>query len=149
MEEGILQEFQNKSTWRLVILSIVTLGIYPAFYVHAQTKILNSYLASENRISETMTKLLIMYCFILLVVFIPYVFTDKFDDYELWIIDIPNIIYYIWFVYWAIKFRRRINYLLNLDEENSLRFKKVWSWFFTPYYFNYKLNCLKKIKQRP
>lgn len=69
---GIIQELQHQSTWRLVFLAVITLGVYFVHYCARQTKIINRYV--PGAISQALVVLLFVLYYTSLVVFIPYVF---------------------------------------------------------------------------
>lgn len=45
-------------------------------------------------------------------------------------------------VCWAIKVRRKVNDYCELNKGDLSRFNIFWLIVFTPYYFNYNVNCI-------
>jgi len=49
---NLIKELQHQGTWRLVILSIVTLTVYWAHYIARQSKIINTVVSDKEKISK-------------------------------------------------------------------------------------------------
>ena len=49
---SFLKELKSQSTWSLFFLSLITLGIYTAYYVKRQSTIINRYIDNNRKIPE-------------------------------------------------------------------------------------------------
>lgn len=141
----IYKELVNQNTWILLVFSIITLGIYTAYYIFKQTNKINKYLDTDEKLSNSLVSFLILSS---LVSAFSYFFgivlaTNLFDDIEC----IFSYIFVILTITWGLKVRNVMNKLMNYYKDDNECFSILWTVLFTPYYFNYKINCMwDKIK---
>ncbi|KZM43688.1 hypothetical protein OA92_08365 [Marinomonas sp. SBI22] len=158
---NLIKELQHQGTWRLVILSIVTLTVYWAHYIARQSKIINTVVSDKEKISkEFISVLFVLSYFSLSMVFIEALLlidsirdsfvaflinSDVASNIYLLLLDIDTysgLVIFIMIVVWAVKVRNRMNTYCELNKGDLSRFNIFWSIVFTPYYFNYNVNCI-------
>ena len=133
----IVGQLKSQSTWRLVFLSLITLGIYGAYYIKLQTKIINQHLDREGQISATVATFIVaLSCIsaINLVLLEPHPVETALLD-TVWSILV---------LIWVFKARNRMNMLLAVTKDQPQWFHGLWTFIFFYYYFNFKINRLNE-----
>jgi len=141
--DEILSSLRRESTWRLFFLSVITLGIYAAYYIKHQTVCMNQYLDKEKRISEELVWAILTLTYITAIFFVPSLLVEEGHP----IAVISNLLDKIWFVLevvWAFKARNRMNMLLSASKGGEAWFHGLWTFLFTALYFNFKINTLRE-----
>jgi hypothetical protein len=137
----LLLKLRYRRTLTLLILAVITLGIYLAHYVRRQTLILNTYLAPEHRIPNWIANILLVLGYGSLAVFIPYLFLE--EEHPLGTIDAYlRYAFLILMTFWGYVARSRMNHLTGATRLSLDWFNLFWSLFLSPYYFNFKVNRL-------
>lgn len=143
-DNDLLSDLQEQSTWRLVGLTIITLGIYEAHYVKRQTERINRYLADvESQISDELVLGFLVVSYLSVALLAYFLLGSTTPEIE----TISNLIDRVWMVLaivWGFKARNRMNKLYALEKGRSERFNGFWTFLFSPYYFNYKVNKLNQ-----
>lgn len=147
MNNDLLKELKWDSTHKLVFFAILSFGIYPVFYIKRQSQIFNSHFESE-RISMLFVLVL------LLIIIFGAVFTIfSFINLEnVQVSKINNILGFLaesMMIFWASKFRNRINKSFNYSKGNPEYFKAWYTFLFSLFYINYKINQINELKKMP
>ncbi len=146
MQHSVIAELKTGSTWKLVGLSIVTFFVYAAHYMNRQTKILNAHCQRERRISNEFMAFVLIVSYLSLLLFIAYLFVDdthpvaKISNF---VDRVSNIAYLVW----GFKARNRVNEILSSGRSSPEWFHGLWTFLFTPLYFNFKINVLNGGKE--
>ncbi len=144
-EKNIIGKLEWGSTWRLLFLTILTLGIYAAHYIKRQTLIINEYLEDGAEIPIGFVRFLLIYNYFMAAMFVPYLLLLEEGHPAERVIDLLESIWSIWVLMWGFLARKRMNVLLNSSKGMGEWFHGLWTFLFTPLYFNYKINKLNKI----
>ena len=135
----LIKTLKSQSTWKIVFLSMITYGVYAAYYIKEQTITINSVLDESNKISEGFINAILIVNWISLGLLIFYLSSD---DYELPILDFVDFVSQVMFIVWAFMARNRINTYCSLSENDSNWFHGVWTFIFQYLYINYKINSI-------
>ena len=151
---NLIKELQHQSTWKLIFLTFITFGTYLAHNIARQSKVINSVLDDKEKISKLFIMIFFIFSYVNLIGFIDrnviripfYYFDSSFFKYIylvfFQIVYIADFVIFIMLVCWAIKVRRKVNAYCELNKGDLSRFNIFWSIVFTPYYFNYNVNCI-------
>lgn len=128
-----IKNFERFSAWGVFGLSLITLGIYPIYWLYTRSKTLNSF--HSNKISPILLSLFIVFV-------IASFFSGLFEPTEETIIislAVINVIYTILYLMVLFKLRNRLNELV-IDNINP-----VITFFGSAIYLQYALNkCLDR-----
>ncbi len=139
----IVGQLKSQSTLRLIFLTVITLGIYTAHYIKRQTTIINQYLDTELQISEDFVNCLLILAYVTAILVVPYVLVEEGHPVEL-ISDWLDRVYGVLVLIWAFKARNRMNRLLAVTKQQPHWFHGLWTFLFTAFYFNFKINNLNE-----
>ncbi|MCP4750317.1 MAG: DUF4234 domain-containing protein [Proteobacteria bacterium] len=140
-KKEILKNLQDQSTWRLLLLTLVSLGIYGAHYIKRQTSNANQYLDEKGRIPTGLVY------FILVLSYIYAIFTllSIFAPIESPIDEALTVVLEAAIIVWGFKARNRMNTLFSARKGDANWFNGFWTFVFTPLYFNFKVNTLNDL----
>ncbi len=141
-----MENLKYKSTLSLIGLSIITLGVYPAYFIKRQTKILNDY-KTNAQVSKRLTTLIIAIAYIIGILFL-------FVLIGLFRITLPNMKDLItlspssffslftstFSTIWCFLARDRIHEYFNIDHNPFKRISGLLLLMFGVFYLNYKIN---------
>ena len=143
---GMIEKLKNQSTWRLAGFSIITYGVYFAYYISTQTKEINALVEGEDAISSGFISSLFVMSYSSLFLFIAYMFVDEGSLVDGSLIEglsgLVDMIVSIMMIIWGFKARNRVNAYCDLEGEGDVWFHGFWTFLFSPMYFNYKVNCI-------
>jgi hypothetical protein len=144
MQHGeVMKALRSQSTWRLFGLGIITLGVYWAHYIKRQSAILNAHLEPGRAISEGLTTVLMALVYVSLPVTIGALFVG--EDHVLNRVDSTMTrCWAILAIVWGYTARDRVNTHFALESGTKAWMSGLWTFFFTPLYFNYKINQLSE-----
>jgi len=134
----IIKSLKDQSTWVLLFLFIITYGVYGAYYVKEKSSIMNSVLEEGNKISKGFIDTVIIINWLSLALFIVYLNVDG----EFIISSLVDLVANIMFIVWAFMARNRVNTYCGLSSGDASWFHGFWTFLFTLYYFNYKVNTI-------
>jgi hypothetical protein len=140
--EKIITHLKSQGTWCLVLLSIITLGIYTAHYIKRQTCIFNKYLDREQKISSLLAYLIMFISYERVIVLLLSVFMNQLISEDMNFFR--NLLRFILVIVWAFQVRNRINKLLLLSANRALWLNRGLTFFFTIFYINYMINSLNE-----
>lgn len=138
-----VKEFPRFTTWAVVGLSIITLGIYTFYWLYSRTKILNR-LLPENKIAGWLPIAAIVTLIAYYVVSIAVPFLASASP-ELaaglgGLSLIVNIAYIVFYLMWVFGFRSRLNQLSGSNKGDIFWLGGILTFFINVYYFQYKIN---------
>jgi len=139
----VIDDFKNQSTWMLVFLSIITLGIYLAHYMKRQTKVFNKHLDPSDQISEGFLNSIILLYYLSAFLLIPFFFLENGETIGN-VSDLVDRIANIVSLVWAFKAKNRMVSILSAKAKEPNWFHGLWTFLFQAFYFNYKINKIKK-----
>ncbi|GMR18243.1 MAG: hypothetical protein BMS9Abin33_0649 [Gammaproteobacteria bacterium] len=145
-KDKLVGTLRDQSTWRLFGLSFITLGVYGAHYIKKQTLIINKELQEVNKISDGLLNMIILFYYLSLTLLISYYFVDYGHPLER-VGDIVDLTVAVMTIIWGFKARNRMNTLLSISKKDDAWFHGFWTFVFTPFYFNYHVNCLHELKE--
>jgi hypothetical protein len=132
----------------LIFLSLVTLGIYSAHYIKRQTLTLNVYLDKERQISEGFVNSILILAYVTVILLVPYFLVEEGHPIETKS-DSLDTIWAVLVVIWAFKARNRMNTLLAAPKGQADWFHGLWTFLFTVFYFNFKINTMNENALQP
>jgi ABC-type sulfate transport system permease component len=138
-----IRKLKWHSTWALLGLLIVTLGIYAAYYIKRQTKTLNDSTKTIIKIPNVLVVFIFIISYLGAFVTISSIFFDEKHPIQY----IDKILTCIWIAVvflWALYAKNSLNALLNASKKSQLRVRFLWTLLFGLYYLNYKVNKLNK-----
>lgn len=143
-----LEEIQSQSTWRLFGLSVITGGIYEAYYIHKLTKQINPIVEIGKRLSNALINSIFVLCYLSVIFRIVEKFFE--ENMEIGIATLLiMLVTRIALITWAFKIRSRIHVHCELDKKTYMWFSAFWTFFYAPIYLNYRINCLVENMNHP
>jgi hypothetical protein len=136
-----MKQLQDQGTFKLLVLSSVTCGVYGAYYIKRQTAKINGLVDKENNISEKFVHLLFVSSYVSLMFFMSSLFVDKGHSIE----KMSNFIMLIWeamAIIWTFKAGNRLNAYYDIPSSDIVSFDRCWMFLFGIFYFNYHINQL-------
>jgi hypothetical protein len=139
MRNPAIDELREQSTWRLLALSIVTYGIYTAYYCKRQARTMNRHLAVDRQIPEGLGNTVVALNWLSLALFMPYVMDYRHHQIEE-VSDFVDLVAVVSFVVWGFVARGRANLIFEAQRGDGRWFHGFWTLLFSPLYFNFKVN---------
>ncbi|MCB1562887.1 MAG: DUF4234 domain-containing protein [Alphaproteobacteria bacterium] len=144
-QKEIIEALKSESTWRLVFLSIITLGIYTAFYIKRQSRALNEYLTTPgHRIKEGFIQFILVIAFVSAAIDVVDLIYGEDDPTVAAFSAGGDMLFGLSVIFWAFMMCTRLNYLLGAAKRTPLWSSKLWAFLFGALYINYKVNTLWK-----
>ncbi len=137
----LIEKLKSQSTWKLIGLGIITYGVYFAYYIQSQSKVINSAINNDSNISPGFISSILVMSYASLAMFIAYLFVEEGHPIE-GISGLVDIIVGIMLIVWGFKARNRVNAYCELSTKSDIWFHGLWTFLFTLLYFNYKVNCI-------
>jgi len=146
--EGVMSPIlalKDQSTWRLFFLTLITLGIYMAYYQLRQSRRLNEFLPADYQVPVGLSTATLIMAF----VSVPFFFWTIFSDNAVVssVSDWLDLAYNILTIVWAFKVRNRIHFLTEWKWGDPQRFKWGWTLIFAGLYVNRKVNVLCRAEE--
>lgn len=138
---NLIENLRDQSTWRLLGLGLITYGVYFAYYIQKQSKEINAAINSDENIPSGFINSILAMSYVSLALFIAYMFVEEGHPIE-GISSSVDMIVSIMLIVWGFKARNRVNACCELNTESSVWFHGLWTFLFSPLYFNYKVNCI-------
>ncbi|MCI5209175.1 MAG: DUF4234 domain-containing protein [Candidatus Electrothrix sp. ATG2] len=136
-----IKQLQDQGTFKLLVLSALTSGVYGAYYIKRQTTRINRLIDKENNISEEFVHFLFVSAYVSLMFFISSLFVDKGHSIE----KISTFIALAWeimAIVWTFKAGNRLNAYYDIPSSDIVSFDRCWMFLFGILYFNYHINQL-------
>ena len=134
-----IRVFKRFTTWGVLGLAIITLGIYGYYWMYSRTKTLNT-LIPENKVASWIVPAVIGLGIINIIMsLLPLVSPEL--ALSLSLVSLPfSLIGFVLIVMWAFKFRNRLNIISGSSKGNVFWLGPILTFFFQLYYFQYKIN---------
>ncbi|TCS39977.1 DUF4234 domain-containing protein [Reinekea marinisedimentorum] len=139
-----MKEFKDQATFRLVVLNLITLGVYNAFYIKRQSKRLNLYLDKNQKIPDLLISMIILFSYLSIAIMIGRHFLEISSPVEN-LLKIADQLRWAFSLLWAFEAKNRINTIFQIDRDDDEWFEGAWSFIFGAVYFNYKVNQVCEI----
>ena len=143
MKNKIIPELKYGSTWKLFALGFITYGVYLAHYIKKKTSVINDHYEGNDKISDSFVNFVIVINYISLALFFPYLFVEETHPIAV-LSGLIDLICGIAFIVWGFKARNRMNEILSAQKNQNVWFHGLWTFLFTPLYFNFKVNKLNE-----
>lgn len=144
----LLSSLHRYSTWLLVLLTFVTLGVYGAHYIKRQTVVINSFLHDNDKLGLSAPNTLLFISYLSLALsLLPFATLNMDQSISSSIELAGSIVSLIWTLMMLVlcfKMRTKLHSLLNSLPGGISWFHGFWTFFFQIYYINYKINTLNK-----
>jgi len=135
-----IKAFKRFTTWGVIGLAIITLGIYGYYWMYSRTKILNT-LIPENKIAGWLVPAIIGIGIINLIFsFLPMAVSPEIVQAISLISIVFSLIGFVLVITWAFKFRNRLNIISGSTKGSPFWLGPILTFFFQLYYFQYKIN---------
>jgi hypothetical protein len=136
-----ITEFKSQSTWQLVGLGVVTYGVYFAHYIKNQTAKINEVTVEKDKVTEDFVNSILAVSYISLILFFVSLAFEEGHAVET-VSYITDRISGVMMIVWGFMARNRLNIAYDLSNDSKEWFRGLWTFLFSPLYFNYKINCL-------
>jgi len=125
------------SAWGVLGLAIITLGIYPLYWLYKRTERINE--ICEKEIPQWLSgAALIFYTLGLVTNMIPeQYYEDPLVLFGAAAVSIVNLVFYIW---WIFAVRSRMQMMIDRDRFPDFNVGPVLTFFFQTIYLQYKIN---------
>ena len=132
--------FKRFSAWGVFGLTIVTLGIYPYFWMYTRTKTINS--IHENVISPALVSAF------LVVVALSYASSFFGESQQAILAGLAiSLLYLVLYLVVLFKIRNRLQDIINRSSNNPYKLGTILTFFFSSIYLQYKINeCIDEIQ---
>jgi hypothetical protein len=140
----LVSKLQGLGTLKLILLSIITLGVYESYYIKKQTQIINEYTDEGLTIQNGFITGIILLAWVSVALFLPYVITEE-DHPIVYVSTFVDVLWSILTIMWSFKARNRMHALLLSSKDQAGWFKGLWTFLFTAIYFNYKINRINAL----
>jgi len=127
-----MQGFTRFSAWGVFGLSIITLGIYPIYWMYTRARVVNN--IHENTISDAL-----LYSIIVITILSFGIAFFEETDIIIMINGIITLIYVVLTITLIFKIRNRLQDIMN-GGNLSYYLSPVLTFFFTSLYLQYKIN---------
>lgn len=143
-----IKTFKDQSTWRLVGLAVLSLGVYFAHYIKRQTAKINVLVGEDDAVSQDFVNSLMAISYIALILYIANIASQFLYPTHI-ASNIADLIWSITIITWGFMARNRLNTAYEISKENKEWFHGFWIFSFSMMYFNYKINsiCKKSLEQ--
>lgn len=148
MKHTIILDLKFGSTWKLFCLTIITYCVYPAHFIKAKTSIINAHCDASDRISGSFVKFIIAVAYLSLALFITSYFVEETHSI-VGFSNFTNFVGSVNFMIWGFQARYRMNKILSSEMAEKEWFHGLWTFLFSPLYFNYQVNKLKATLAQP
>lgn len=139
--QNLLKQLRSQSTWRLLLLHIITFGIYTSYYIKRQTVIINQHVDENSKIPIESVNIIVFLAVILVAMMVVDVAFRPGHTFEL-LINFLSILWSVLVLIWAFKARNRMNKLMSATKNEFYWFNGFWTFMFNALYFNYKINSI-------
>jgi len=134
-------QLQSQSTAKLVLLSVITYGVYTVYFLRRLTDQINVSLDPEYRISHGFVVTNFVFAYLSLAMLALFLIVPEGHP-VVGFSDFLNRIYVILVLVWSFTVRNRLNSLLASTPGTASWFHGFWTFLFQYWYINYKINVL-------
>ncbi|MEK9627917.1 MAG: hypothetical protein VW455_02750 [Nitrospinota bacterium] len=143
MNVDLMKNLKSQGTWRLFFFIMVTLTIYYGHYIKRQSRWINEAIADENeKLSSNLVNGILVLGYLNAASSIASALYK-----EGLLILLLGVAHYAWITclcVWSVVAGRKVNTLNSAEEGSDTWFNAFWGMFFTPLYFNFKVNQLNQ-----
>ena len=143
-----IKKFRTYSNLKVILLSVGTFGIWPMYCFNRLTSSINVSVDPHFRISGRFVAANFVLAYGSLLLIVLYLLVPEGHPVAV-ISDLVDWAKTVCFLVWSFKVRNRLNALLQSTVDSTSWFHGVYTFFFTVFYINYKLNQLKKAEATP
>lgn len=136
-EKQGIETLPRFSAWAVAGLTIITLGIYPIYWLYVRTQSVNE--ICEDEIPQWLIlSSIIAYLVAFASNFIPEAYRlEPKIIISMAVVSIANMFLYLW---WIVALRNRLQKLVDLRQFPDFKFGPVLTFFFQTLYLQYKIN---------
>jgi hypothetical protein len=138
----LLPSLRCQSTWALLGLGMITLGVYYGHYCLRQTRVINRH-AGRDLIPPAVAIIALVGQYASLGLFVGYFFVDEHHPIAI-ASNAADKLSMLPIMVWGFYGRSALNRLLALGEKNPHRLSGLWTFLFSPLHFNYRVNQLNQ-----
>ncbi|MDB5822549.1 MAG: hypothetical protein JWR21_1253 [Herminiimonas sp.] len=139
----VVTGLRSQSTWKLLALSLATLGIYTGHYVKNQTNKLNAIPNESGQINLQFVFGVLVFSYVTAAMDFWSFFADDENPVNL-LSSVLDVIWAFSMIIWGHKARTIMHRSLSAAKGSGAWFHAGWTFFFSPLYFNYKINVLSE-----
>lgn len=140
LKQDALTGFTKISVWWVILISLLTLGLYPMYWLYTRTELVNTKM-TYNPIS-------MQFVFIVLAVYVSALLANigfalagiSEEPNILLILNILGWLNWILILVWEFTLRSRFNNLFTSEFDHQFHFAAAWTFLFSIFYFQYKIN---------
>ncbi|MEM8953917.1 MAG: hypothetical protein AAGD22_07200 [Verrucomicrobiota bacterium] len=143
MSHELIADLKSQSTWKLFGLSVITFFVFTAHYMKRQTSIINDHYDHEDKISEGFVAFVLVISYLSLLFLFAYLFVDESHPIAR-VSNLVDRVSAVAYLVWGFKARKRMNIILCSERKTKMWFHGLWTFLFTPFYFNFKVNQLNE-----
>lgn len=140
----LLEDLHHRRTVTLLLLTIITSGVYLAHYIHRQTKIINDHRPKGYAISKKLVHAIFVFSYINLLLTLGdfFIYPDSPSSFLMnsLRIALPTFLTIVW----AFDAREKLSILLGTERTEEQFFSGLFTFLFGPLYFNFHVNKLFK-----
>ena len=132
-----LAHFRVQSIWLILLLTVITAGIYAVFWLRRQSLLINS-LRPDLKLSIVYANIVLAFAFVSagLDIISVVITSPTFDTWA----SISDRIYGLLLLVLSFQVRGGLNGLLQVSKSDPYSFGGVYTWLFSVMYLQYKLN---------
>ena len=140
-QQRLAEEFAWGSTWKLVGLTVITLGIHAGFFALRSGRTMNRLLPDERAMSERFLTLVLNLQILSVGLLVPYVLLPEGHWIET-VSDATDWAGGLGLLVWGFRMKSRAQELFGSGSGFAVLFGGLWTFLFSPFYFNFKINQL-------
>jgi hypothetical protein len=144
LHQELTRTLKCESTWKLLALAIVTCGVYVFHYIADQTRHINYCLADSMHIPVGLVRAIGVLSYVSLALFLGYFFVD--EQHPIAVLgNYAGCAWSLLVLAWGFYATNRMNTISGARPDDPRWFHGLWTFLFTPLYFNYKVNVLNDL----
>jgi len=137
MKHKIIEDLHYQSTWRLTLFSFCTLGVYVAYYIKRQSKVINEAREGGYKITSLHVKGIMFFSYISAIFsfgsIMQSILASGSPDVFYLFSRGGGIIYYFIVVAWGFESRERVSEIIETNRSEGQIFSGLLTLFLTPY----------------
>lgn len=142
--KGLITQLQGQSTGLLLLFGLITYGLYWAYYARWQTQKINAEVDDSLKISTFFVHTLFVMSHLSFVFFLIYTFSGEAAANSIMGSQFVDIVRTLMLVVWGLLARDAVNAHCEIKSTDEDWFNGPLSFFFSPLYFNYKVDLLNE-----
>lgn len=136
-----VKQFPRFTTWAVVGLTLITMGIYAFYWLYSRSKMLNRQIPENKIPAWVIIGSLVTYVLYMIAAYVPLFLGDpEIMMAAAGISGILGIAYFVLFIVWIYSFRNRLNILSGSSKGDMFWLGGILTFFINVYYFQYKIN---------